>query len=65
MIRAKANGNVIHADDDAARILIDAGIYEEYTGSQSAEVKNPPDLAAVNAASPAATPKTRRRAKSK
>lgn len=27
-IKAKANGNVIHAHDDAAKQLIDAGIYE-------------------------------------
>lgn len=27
-IRALANGNVIHADDEAAKILIDAKIYE-------------------------------------
>lgn len=29
-IRAKANGNVIDADDGAAQQLIDAGIYEAY-----------------------------------
>ena len=29
-IRALANGNVIHADEDAAKQLIEAGIYEAY-----------------------------------
>lgn len=29
-IRAKANGNIIEADDEAAKVLIAAGIYEAY-----------------------------------
>jgi hypothetical protein len=35
-IRALANGNVIHADDEAAKQLIEAGIYEEVTDDEPA-----------------------------
>jgi hypothetical protein len=39
MIKAKANGNVIHADDEAAKQLIEAGIYEKY--DEKAEKRAP------------------------
>lgn len=46
-IRALANGNVIHADDEAARILIEGGIYEKVSDeeSSSTEVASPPPMA--------------------
>ena len=42
-IKAKEGGNVIHADDEAAKILIDAGIYEKVSDKEptSAEVHSP------------------------
>lgn len=46
-IRALANGNVIHADDEAAKQLIEAGTYEAVDDkeSTSAEASSPPPMA--------------------
>ena len=38
-IKAIANGNIIHADDEAAKILIDAGIYEAFDEKAEPKVK--------------------------
>jgi len=38
-IRALANGNVIEAHEDAAKVLIEAGIYEAYDEKAEPKVK--------------------------
>jgi hypothetical protein len=42
-IKAKANGNVIEADDEAARQLIEAGIYEAADASEPLSAELPPE----------------------
>jgi hypothetical protein len=46
-IRALANGNVIEAHEDAAKILIENGIYEKVDDKEptSAEASSPPPMA--------------------
>jgi hypothetical protein len=63
-IRALANGNVIEAHDDAAKELIEAGIYEKVSDKEplSAESSQPPGSSAI-AAPKATVPKPRGRRK--
>jgi len=62
-IRAVANGNVIEAHPDAARQLIEAGIYEEVSEEQPQSSENlSPENGVVAAPKAAATKRKRRKA---
>jgi hypothetical protein len=41
MIKAKEGGNIIHADDEEAKQLIEAGIYEAYDGTENNTTQPP------------------------
>lgn len=62
-IRALANGNVIEAHDDAAKELIEAGIYEKVSDAEplSSEVSNAQQVPAQSTAPKKRSPRAHHR----